>query len=54
MEITFYGAAREVTGSCHLVEHDGLRVLFDCGMIQGGKERHERNREGFLRDDPGR
>ena len=47
MEITFYGAAREVTGSCHLVEHDGLRVLFDCGMIQGGKERHERNREGF-------
>lgn len=47
MQITFHGAAREVTGSCHLVEHDGLRVLFDCGMIQGGKERHERNREGF-------
>ena len=47
MKITFHGAAREVTGSCHLLEHDGLRILFDCGLIQGGKERHERNREGF-------
>lgn len=47
MQITFHGAAREVTGSCHLVEHDGLRILLDCGLIQGGKERHERNREGF-------
>ena len=47
MKITFHGAAREVTGSCHLLEHDGLRILFDCGLIQGGKERHERNRAGF-------
>ena len=35
--ITFYGAAQEVTGSCHMVEAVGLgRVLLDCGLHQGG------------------
>jgi metallo-beta-lactamase family protein len=47
MRITFHGAAREVTGSCHLIESGSSRLLLDCGMIQGGKERHERNREPF-------
>jgi metallo-beta-lactamase family protein len=47
MKLSFHGAAREVTGSAHLIESDGDRVLLDCGMIQGGKERHERNREPF-------
>ena len=47
MKISFHGAAREVTGSCHLIESDPGRVLLDCGLIQGGKERHERNREPF-------
>jgi metallo-beta-lactamase family protein len=47
MRLTFHGAAREVTGSCHLLEHDGFKLLLDCGMIQGGKERHERNRKPF-------
>lgn len=47
MRISFHGAAREVTGSCHLVESNGHRILLDCGMIQGGKERHLRNREPF-------
>jgi len=35
--LTFYGAAREVTGSCHLLETPATgRVLLDCGMHQGG------------------
>jgi len=50
MHVSFHGAAREVTGSCHLVEIDGTRVLLDCGMIQGGGERHLRNREPFAFD----
>ena len=35
MHITFAGAAREVTGSCHVVEVGGKTVLLDCGMFQG-------------------
>lgn len=47
MKLSFFGAAREVTGSCHLLEAAGLRILLDCGMIQGGSDRHERNRAPF-------
>jgi metallo-beta-lactamase family protein len=47
LKISFHGAAREVTGSCHLIETDGGKVLLDCGMIQGGSDRHERNRTPF-------
>ena len=35
MYLTFYGAAREVTGSCFLLEVMGKRVLIDCGLRQG-------------------
>lgn len=35
MEITFAGAAREVTGSCHLLHVNGHTVALDCGMFQG-------------------
>ncbi|MBA4721147.1 MAG: MBL fold metallo-hydrolase [Alcanivorax sp.] len=34
--LTSLGAAREVTGSCHLLETGGKRILLDCGMHQGG------------------
>lgn len=43
MHIGFLGAAREVTGSCFLVEAAGLRFLVDCGMHQGGRAARERN-----------
>jgi metallo-beta-lactamase family protein len=35
MRLTFWGAAGEVTGSMHLVEAGGKRVLLDCGLHQG-------------------
>jgi metallo-beta-lactamase family protein len=35
MEIEFVGAAREVTGSCHIVRANGKTVMLDCGMFQG-------------------
>ena len=49
IRITFHGAARMVTGSKHLLEVNGLRVLLDCGMFQGeGKESDAKNRHfGF-------
>lgn len=42
--ITFYGAAGGVTGSKHLVELAGKRVLLDCGTFQGLPDVRERNR----------
>lgn len=47
MRVTSFGAAGEVTGSCHLVEIEGYRLLLDCGMIQGGDAQERRNREDF-------
>ena len=35
MKLSFYGAAREVTGSCHGVEINGKKFLVDCGLQQG-------------------
>jgi metallo-beta-lactamase family protein len=46
-ELTFLGAARTVTGSKYLLEHNGRRVLFDCGLFQGLKELRLRNWEDF-------
>lgn len=35
MELTFWGAAHEVTGSCHMITVAGKHILVDCGMEQG-------------------
>jgi metallo-beta-lactamase family protein len=43
--LSFLGAAGTVTGSKHLLEHDGLRVLIDCGLFQGHKSLRLINRE---------
>ncbi len=49
MKITFHGATRTVTGSRHLLEINGKRVLLECGLYQGHrKDTYERNRKcGF-------
>ncbi|HEX9977701.1 MAG TPA: MBL fold metallo-hydrolase, partial [Acidimicrobiia bacterium] len=47
MEISFHGAARGVTGSCHLVEAGGHPILLDCGMYQGGRRLDEENADDF-------
>jgi metallo-beta-lactamase family protein len=47
MHVEFWGAAEEVTGSCHLIEVQGRRVLLDCGLIQGSRQDEARNREPF-------
>ena len=47
IEIEFFGATGEVTGSCHLVTVGNHKILLDCGLIQGRAEDEARNREPF-------
>lgn len=48
MDITFHGAARNVTGSKHLLQlHDGTTILLDCGMFQGMGEQTEELNDHF-------
>ncbi|GAB4422814.1 MAG: MBL fold metallo-hydrolase [Anaerolineales bacterium] len=45
MKIRFHGAARTVTGSMHLLEVNGARILLECGLFQGKRdESYKRNR----------
>ncbi len=49
MRVSFHGAAREVTGSRHLIEVNGKKILLDCGMFQGHrKEAAIKNKELFI------
>ena len=44
INLTFHGAARTVTGSRHLLDINGYRILLDCGLFQGRRsETYEQN-----------
>lgn len=47
MKLSFHGADRDVTGSCHLLECGNKRLLIDCGLFQGGRELDEENAQEF-------
>ena len=47
VRVRFLGAAGEVTGSCHLLDWAGRKILLDCGLFQGGPESEARNRQAF-------
>ncbi len=47
MRLSFHGADCGVTGSCHMLECAGKRVLIDCGMLQGGRDLDEENAADF-------
>src|SRR3989344_4989665 len=47
MNISFYGATREVTGSCYLIETKRARVLIDCGLFQGSSYADAKNFRDF-------
>ena len=47
MKLSFHGADRDVTGSCHLVECAGRRFLIDCGLYQGSRELADENAGDF-------
>ncbi len=53
LKLSFHGADRDVTGSCHLVECAGKRILIDCGLYQGGRDVAEENAGDFGFDPSG-
>ena len=50
MRIQFCGADRTVTGSCHLVEINGLKIFLDAGLYQGHRDEARRINEGMSAD----
>jgi len=50
MRITFHGAAQTVTGSQHLIEVNGSKILLDCGLYQGRREESYRRNRTFQFD----
>lgn len=53
MKLEFHGADQNVTGSCHLLEAAGKKILIDCGLYQGSRELGEENAESFGFDPAG-
>jgi metallo-beta-lactamase family protein len=47
LKLSFHGADRAVTGSCHMVECAGKLILIDCGLHQGSRELDEENSHPF-------
>jgi len=47
MKLSFHGADRDVTGSCHLVETGKSNILIDCGLFQGSRALNEENADPF-------
>jgi metallo-beta-lactamase family protein len=47
VKLSFHGADRAVTGSCHLLECLDRRILIDCGMFQGSRDLAEENGAAF-------
>ena len=47
MTLQFLGGAKSVTGAQYLLEHEGTRVLVDCGLFQGGAATEQLNAEPF-------
>ena len=50
IQVSMHGAAGEVTGSCTLVEMEGLRFLVDSGMFQGGGDAYGKNQRALAFD----
>lgn len=49
IKLTFLGAARTVTGSQHLLEVNGYKILLECGLFQGRRqETYQRNRQFYF------
>lgn len=48
MKIKCCGAAQEVTGSSHLLEVNGKKILLDCGLFQGHRKEAEEKNRNFL------
>lgn len=47
MKLTFWGAAQTVTGSLHMLEFAGHRILMDCGLFQGRRAEAKRLNNEF-------
>jgi metallo-beta-lactamase family protein len=50
MKISFFGAAKTVTGSNYLLQTGNDNILVDCGLFQGDEKLQEKNGQPFLYD----